>query len=373
MAERRGNMLLTKEVEITPSGKDRKRYEELGYKIPLHWDEPNKKWAMPRGTKIKIKVEDLSQNSHLKIECQCDNCGKITQNSYKDYITHNHNGLTYCNLCKSKIFMSGEKNYRWRSDISIEERRTNEKDWGRYYDLEHHDFIRGVLNRDNYKCVVCGSKEKLCVHHLDGWNWCTEKRRDINNGVTLCYKCHRNFHGIYGNGNNTKEQFEEWYGNTLEFLANGYEITSTRKIICLDNLEVYNSAKDCAIKLNLNDGANIYKSAKNVGENSYCGMYFMYYDEYIKKTSEELEEIYRKCKHHTEALKRNMTFSNIILDLNNHIKYRTMKNLAKSIGKGSSFVAYKIDNKQEWNGCLWVREKDYDGDSSDFVKVGDDW
>ena len=67
-------MLLTKEVEIVPSGKDRKRYEELGYNIPLHWNKNNKKWSMPRGTKIKIKVEDLPIKSSQKVECKCDNC-----------------------------------------------------------------------------------------------------------------------------------------------------------------------------------------------------------------------------------------------------------------------------------------------------------
>lgn len=48
------------------------------------------------------------------------------------------------------------------------------------------------------------------VHHLDGFNWCIEKRTNVDNGVTLCKRCHLNFHSIYGSGNNTRGQFEEY-------------------------------------------------------------------------------------------------------------------------------------------------------------------
>ena len=50
-------------------------------------------------------------------------------------------------------------------------------------------------------------------HHLDGYNKFKEKRTDINNGILLCVNCHKEFHKIYGYGNNTKEQFKEFYKN----------------------------------------------------------------------------------------------------------------------------------------------------------------
>ena len=68
-----------------------------------------------------------------------------------------------------------------------------------------------VLNRDNYTCQISGQiGGELRCHHLNGYNWDTEHRLDINNGITLSKEIHDLFHSIYGKGNNTKEQFEEF-------------------------------------------------------------------------------------------------------------------------------------------------------------------
>ena len=71
------------------------------------------------------------------------------------------------------------------------------------------EWRKSVYGRDNFTCKVCGVRgTNLNAHHLDGYNWCKEKRFDIGNGVTLCKKCHKEFHKTYGMGYNTREQFE---------------------------------------------------------------------------------------------------------------------------------------------------------------------
>ena len=50
----------------------------------------------------------------------------------------------------------------------------------------------------------------MSVHHLDGYNWCKEKRTDINNGIVLSKEIHDEFHSLYGRGNNTLDQFIEY-------------------------------------------------------------------------------------------------------------------------------------------------------------------
>lgn len=54
-----------------------------------------------------------------------------------------------------------------------------------------------VLKRDNYTCQICGSKEKLCVHHKDGNGrnvLAKYKNNNLDNLITLCHRCHSNLH-----------------------------------------------------------------------------------------------------------------------------------------------------------------------------------
>ncbi len=68
------------------------------------------------------------------------------------------------------------------------------------------------FERDEYICDYCNTKRTndnmLNAHHLDGWNWAIDQRFNLNNLVTLCEKCHAEFHRKYGKGHNTKEQYE---------------------------------------------------------------------------------------------------------------------------------------------------------------------
>jgi len=66
-----------------------------------------------------------------------------------------------------------------------------------------------VVVRDKCVCRVCFKKISRfpVAHHLDGYHWANDKRFDIKNGVTLCGRCHIQFHKTFGYRNNTKEQF----------------------------------------------------------------------------------------------------------------------------------------------------------------------
>jgi hypothetical protein len=59
---------------------------------------------------------------------------------------------------------------------------------------KHRDWKRAVWKRDNYKCVKCGSTDKLCAHHIKSWDDYPELRFDIGNGLTLCCSCHSKHH-----------------------------------------------------------------------------------------------------------------------------------------------------------------------------------
>ena len=73
-----------------------------------------------------------------------------------------------------------------------------------------------VYDKDGFECVRCGKHGgELNAHHLEAYDTCVEKRFEVSNGVTLCPRCHKEFHSRYGFGGNTRNQFLEWLqGNT---------------------------------------------------------------------------------------------------------------------------------------------------------------
>ncbi len=85
---------------------------------------------------------------------------------------------------------------------------------------EYRQWEKSVYKRDNYTCVKCGAVKgdaniRLVVHHLDSYTDFPDKRIDIDNGITLCNKCHgtrfkNSFHWTYGTHHNRKWQFEKW-------------------------------------------------------------------------------------------------------------------------------------------------------------------
>jgi hypothetical protein len=69
-----------------------------------------------------------------------------------------------------------------------------------------------VYKRDNFTCQICFKKSQgdLNAHHINCWAKYPNERLNIDNGITLCVKCHTNFHILYGRGNTNKEQWNEY-------------------------------------------------------------------------------------------------------------------------------------------------------------------
>ena len=51
-----------------------------------------------------------------------------------------------------------------------------------------------VFKRDKMCCAICGSKENLCVHHIDGFDENKPENNNENKMITLCRECHSNIH-----------------------------------------------------------------------------------------------------------------------------------------------------------------------------------
>jgi len=51
-----------------------------------------------------------------------------------------------------------------------------------------------IVNRDKFRCVLCGSLWRVQAHHVIRWIDDETKRFDVQNGVTLCAPCHDRHH-----------------------------------------------------------------------------------------------------------------------------------------------------------------------------------
>lgn len=129
-----------------------------------------------------------------------------------------------CLVCKSaKISQkqSGANHPLYKHEKSDEERIRHRK-----YPA-YQKWRRDVFSRDEYTCQCCGEIGRvLNAHHIESFARNTELRTDINNGITLCQSCHKEYHANFLRNDADEVTFKEfmygeyrdpWYaGETFE-------------------------------------------------------------------------------------------------------------------------------------------------------------
>lgn len=68
------------------------------------------------------------------------------------------------------------------------------------------DWRNSIYKRDNYSCMCCKvdanklrqNELKIHAHHIKNFKDYPDCRIDLDNGITLCEKCHLLFHSLYG-------------------------------------------------------------------------------------------------------------------------------------------------------------------------------
>lgn len=72
------------------------------------------------------------------------------------------------------------------------------KVWSRKFirtTLDYKKWRLSVFERDKFTCKICGYKGKyLEAHHIEKWSTNFNLRYEIDNGITLCKKCHKEHH-----------------------------------------------------------------------------------------------------------------------------------------------------------------------------------
>jgi hypothetical protein len=98
----------------------------------------------------------------------------------------------------------GEKGSNWRGGLTSKNKSARNS-------VEFRLWREAVFARDGWVCQRCNVKGGyLHPHHILNFSEHTELRFAIDNGITLCERCHRNFHKKYGVTKNNKEQIYEY-------------------------------------------------------------------------------------------------------------------------------------------------------------------
>ena len=187
-------MLLTKEVEICADMRTAKLYEDKGYVIPK-WTDKKGKLHIKQGTKILVKVEDLSDKASVLVDIECEGCNELLSIQWRSYIKHNRNGRYYCHQCANAGFKKWVSFYdwcyenlpkeeadiimlRWDYDLNID------KD-GNIISPKHISRGSSGLNQKGYwfKCLDCPeheSEQKNIIGFTNG-----------HSGRLNCHQCNK--------------------------------------------------------------------------------------------------------------------------------------------------------------------------------------
>lgn len=104
--------------------------------------------------------------------------------------------------------------WNWRrvyKKLKSEKSRTNSKKPRRVHGKPYQEWRELVLANSNFRCVICDTTKNLQAHHIESYHANPHLRLDPDNGVTLCKRCHDDFHSLFGWRNNTDGQWRTYY------------------------------------------------------------------------------------------------------------------------------------------------------------------
>lgn len=125
----------------------------------------------------KVMEDKAPWNKQEKVAYGCECCGEIF------FARINENKLYCSKKCADMVL---------RTSRPILGRHYREDRWN----AEYRDWHNECLRRDWYHCQLCESKERLEVHHIKSYKDYPQERLNLDNGITLCKKCHLEVHNF---------------------------------------------------------------------------------------------------------------------------------------------------------------------------------
>lgn len=163
------------------------------------------------GRLVALERTEERKTEGVVWKCQCDcgnicyvSLGNLTQGKTKSCGCLN-NELRKERMEEYLETHKGEFSPNYKQDLTDEERELKRNT------EEYVEWRNKIKEQANYTCDCCGKHGgNLHSHHLYSYSIYKDLRTDIHNGVCLCEHCHKEFHKLYGNRHNTKEQYKEF-------------------------------------------------------------------------------------------------------------------------------------------------------------------
>lgn len=162
--------------------------------------ESNRKYLNIGDKYGKLTILDHSSRAGYSIvECECGNIKECLNYQLTSGKTKSCGCLRKNNVPPNT--KTGNEHWNWKGGISSDRDRF-------MLTKEYKNWREDVYKRDNYTCLKCGQVGYILnAHHIYAYSDFPEKRLDLDNGVTLCENCHKEFHYIYGHCGFTENDF----------------------------------------------------------------------------------------------------------------------------------------------------------------------
>ena len=153
-----------------------------------------------RLTVLRIKRRD--SRGRAIWECKCD-CGATTLSTAWQLYSKNKQSCG----CLIKDLV-GPKHHNWDATLTDEHRNKSRL---RVKTNQTTGLSKKVFQRDNFTCIHCGQYgTALAAHHIMPWAAYPTLRYAVENCITLCKDCHREFHSMYGKNDFDDEDLNEY-------------------------------------------------------------------------------------------------------------------------------------------------------------------
>jgi len=146
-----------------------------------------------------LLVDSLSErvNGTVRWDCICDcggTCSRTSESLRSKFISS-----CGCNI-------RGSNSIHWNPELTLGEREIQRNT------PENKEWSLLIKKKDNFTCQKCldNTGGNLVSHHILSYSKYKEARYDIDNGITLCEECHKEFHHLYGYMKFTDSDLWEW-------------------------------------------------------------------------------------------------------------------------------------------------------------------